>query len=477
MSIRKKKRELLELPFLFFTLLALIVLPRGLEAQAPLMNLLLGEAPAWTDAFSTPADTGARHIITGFDASPVYYEWSDSAMFHRDYRAEGFIRFQSANDPWRLGAEYRYRTYQLTAHPVDYQDLDTRFSSSDARIFLSRRLPFELTPSATIGYDAATGRPTYHASLGWSRLTWFRPTISYDLSDIAHRTTFRLFQTYLHFDDRYQTRRTIVELSSADTLSLGYTAAYSTGILRQPGGITASQESQQTRLTLSHWHGTLRLPLPGGLHVKAALLQTEYGGNSYWYSSGTRFADFNKIRFADRLMSLTLSWRTLAYVYSREHLEYNLYGQVRGYPFTPAALDLLGSEFVVSSLGTANIVAHQLRITLGRSAQRTLLLTTGYQRVDLPQLDYRTYALVLGFPRRETLRISRMNLQSADILRVALHGRFRITPHISCLPALQQFIPVHVEYVTRPEPGGPSAGAKRQAIGGLRLSLRLQYDW
>lgn len=476
MFYREEKRELLGLPFLFFTLLVLTVLPGGLKAQAPLMDLLLGDAPAQTPPFSAPADSGSRQIIASFDASPAYYEWSDSAMFHRDYRAEGYLRFQMAHDPWIWGAEYRYRIYQLTAHPVVYQDLNTRLSNSAVRIFMSRRLPFGLTPSAILGYDAATGRPDYHVSLGWSRFAWFCPTITYALSGMAHRTTFRLFQTYLQFDDRYQTRRTILKIASADTLSTRYTVTYATGKLRQPMDISVTQESQQTVLTLSHWYGALRFPLPGKMKLKAEFFRTESSGKSYWYSLGVRFADINKILFNDQVLSVTLGWRNLAYVYSHEEYRYNLYGQVRGFPFTPAALDLLGPEFVVSSVGRANIATHQFQVALGRSAQPSVLLTAGYLRAEFPQLDYRTYTLVLGFPRRETLRISRMNLQRADALRLAMQGRFRLTSRLSCLPMLQQFIPVHVKYVTTPQPGGPPARAKHHTLGGLRLTLQLRYD-
>ncbi|MEJ2051011.1 MAG: ATP-binding cassette domain-containing protein [Calditrichota bacterium] len=257
---------------------------------------------------------------------------------------------------------------------------------------------------------------------------------------------------------------------------VNYAVTYSPGKILQPTGIRSQDESQQTDLRAIHSGGLLWFTLFGEVTIKPYYNSNRYHGKSFWYSFGTRFADFNKILLTDKLTSIELCWRNLGYTFSREKIRYELYGQVRGFPFTSAAIDLLGSEFVISSQGAADITSHQLSLRLGRETQSFLRLTTAYQQVDLLKFDYRTYALILGFPRRETLRISRSKLQRATLFKLSLHGSIPLTSHLSCVPALLQYIPIHVEYTSTSQPGGgPAPSGKRHTFGGLRISVQFYY--
>ncbi|HKJ68907.1 MAG TPA: hypothetical protein VKA68_13185 [bacterium] len=461
---------------LFFLLVHLIYAHPIYTQESIFTNLLSTAAPAgelWADH---PQDSTGTAISIDMSGLPLYHEWNDTSRFQEYYGARGYARVHRIHRNWKFGAEYSYQTLRVLAHPVTYQLLHTRLERSHASLSLSRSLPANFLTAAKIGYNTTSNTIDYWGGGRWSGMSWIQPEISHSHQTTTHRTRFELYDSAIEFGDYFSTDRTTFSLASHRNKRLGYTLQYSTGRLRQPTAVQTPGETQSTALDLRDWNITLRIPFFREVDLTGAYSVHTYDGDSEWFTNQTKFADFTRLNFKDIILAAGIRWHWLQYMFHHEIVEHSIYGQIRSIPFSAEAIDLLGTTFAANSKGSLRIRSHSITVRAPHRASFSYRGELAYTTIRFHRLDYRTYVLFLGFPRRETLRISDTNIRRTHLLRLFLQLRIPVTPHFNCVPMIQQYIPISTEYVEEPPPSEGFLKAGRRYFGGNRFSLRFEYD-
>lgn len=475
-SIHRAQETVLLRP-VSFLLLAVLFCTGPVHAQESIFTKLLSSSPPdhalWADHSS---DSSGTTISMDLSGTPLYHEWNDSLQFQQYYGARGHARLEHIHQQWKVGLAYSYQTFRVLSRPVSYQRLQTRLDHSRTSISLSRSLPGNFLTATSLGYNHATHALDYSGGVQWLGFSWMQPLVLHRRYTNTHHTRFELYDSGIEFRDFFATEKTTIALRSSRKKRTGYALQYTTGTLWQPADIQTGGETQSTSLNLSEWKINLRVPFFMNTLLMGGFSEHKYDGDSDWYTGRTQFADLTRLSFREKIVTAGLRWDRFEYTFQHEVVEHSIYGQVRSVPFSGQALDLLGTTFAANSKGSLRIRSHAIAVQSPISTGLSYRGELAYTTITLNRLDYRTYVLIWGFPRQETLRISDTNVRRTHFLRLFLQFPVRITSRIACLPTIQQYVPVHTEYVEELPPGEGFTKPGRSYFGGNRFSLRFEYD-
>jgi hypothetical protein len=139
-------------------------------------------------------------------------------------------------------------------------------------------------------------------------------------------------------------------------------------------------------------------------------------------------------------------------------------------------VDLLGSSFSVDSQGDISIYSHLVSYSI-EPDERAFRFTAdlSYNILKNDKLDYRTYTLVFGFPRRETLQISSLNLDVVKFLNIHLKWDAALSKSIHTELHFQQIIPLQFRKKIKNPSSGDGSRSDTRSYGGGRISFHLKY--
>lgn len=427
--------------------------------------------------YTAPPDSTHNYLELNSAYLPLYYEWTDTNSVHAHDIQFFQAQFINQYKKVRFGLDYRNQRTSFLAKPVDYQS--THLQISENRFTAMVQIPdlYNFTPSAIIGYNTSTESIDMAFHLQFSGFHWLQPGYSYSDFSIHHETDFQLYESELAFRDNIRDQSNTFSVQSPVNGHWRYAFSYSNGKLVSPG--TDQLESQNLNADVEERYVYIDLPSMLYLRIFGEYNKKVFDGSTSLYSAGAQFGKFNLLHIQNRIYRLGVRWKTASYSYQQEHIEYNIFGQIRGAPFTGQAVDLLGSAFSVDSQGDISIYSHLLSYSL-EPDEKAFRFTAdlSYNILKNDKLDYRTYALVFGFPRRETLQISRLNLDKFQFFNIYIGLSRSLSQKISAELRLRQLVPLKIRDKKQDSPAqAPFTGGKSRSYGGGALSLSFTYHF